>query len=132
MILSGALISLGVFLTYGLSKNMFGGIEFRPEGIIMSLIILFFTLLFGMVFKRTIPSENTAPSLTDKEAALVRNALDEDDADNTKVIIVKQDDAEKGSEETNEWDYQNYNPYMYAYPPEYYDDENYDYDDYEE
>ncbi len=129
LILFGTLLSIGVFLSYGLSQNMFGGIEFRSEGTMMSLIILFFTVLLGLAFKRTLPPENSNSELTEQEASLVRDALEGNENENTKVIVVKQDAVESDTEESDEWDYQEYNPYMYAYPPEYYDDE---YEDLEE
>jgi hypothetical protein len=60
----------------------------------------------------------------------VREALEGDSDDNTKVIVLKQEE-DASSEEEDEWDYESYNPYMYAYPPEYYGDE-YEYEEEEE
>lgn len=131
LILFGTLLSIGVFLSYGLSQNMFGGLELRPEGGLMSLIILFFTVLLGVAFKRVIPAGDAQPQLTDREESLVREALEGNNDENTKIIVVKQDDEDGDSEDDDEWDYENYNPYMYAYPPEYYGDE-YEYEEEEE
>lgn len=131
LILFGTLLSIGVFLSYGLSQNMFGGIEIRSEGAMMSLIILFFTVLLGLAFKRTLPSETPSSDLTEKEASLVREALEGTENENTKVIVIKQDAEESDADEDKDCDYREYNPYMYAYPPEYYDDED-EYDDLEE
>ncbi|MDP6532363.1 MAG: hypothetical protein QF845_03775 [Candidatus Marinimicrobia bacterium] len=130
IILFGTLLSVGVFLSYGLSQNMFGGLELSPEGGLMSLIILFFTVLLGFAFKRTLSPNNNAHKLTGHEQSLVREALEGDSDDNTKVIVLKQEE-DASSEEEDEWDYESYNPYMYAYPPEYYGDE-YEYEEEEE
>jgi len=46
----GGLLSLAFFLNYGLDTNMFGGFEFKLEGVVGSVLILFFTVLMGVLF----------------------------------------------------------------------------------
>ena len=38
IILFGVLLSLGIFFSFGIAQNMWGGFEFQPEGSILSLI----------------------------------------------------------------------------------------------
>ena len=46
----GGLLSLAFFLNYGLDTNMFGGFELKLEGVVGSVLILFFTVLMGVLF----------------------------------------------------------------------------------
>ena len=136
LILFVVLLSLAVFLNYGLSQNMFGGYELKADGSLIALLVLFFGGLIGMIFRQSI-SDSPAPSLSSEDLALVNKALEKsdnlDDAKvDPKVIVVKQEapkEAVKEEEEEEEWDYSQ----MYAYPPEYYEEyEEYEEDEYEE
>ncbi len=42
LILFVVLLSLAVFLNYGLSQNMFGGYELKSDGSLIALLVLFF------------------------------------------------------------------------------------------
>jgi len=136
LILFVVLLSLAVFLNYGLSQNMFGGYELKADGSLIALLVLFFGGLIGMIFRQSI-SDSPAPSLSSEDLALVNKVLEKsdnlDDAKvDPKVIVVKQEapkEAVKEEEEEEEWDYSQ----MYAYPPEYYEEyEEYEEDEYEE
>ena len=136
LILFVVLLSLAVFLNYGLSQNMFGGYELKADGSLIALLVLFFGGLIGMIFRKSI-SDSPAPSLSSEDLALVNKALEKsdnlDDAKvDPKVIVVKQEapkEAVKEEEEEEEWDYSQ----MYAYPPEYYEEyEEEEEDEYEE
>ena len=139
LILFIVLLSLGVFLNYGLSQNMFGGYELKSDGSLIALLVLFFGGLIGMVFREYI-SVTPASSLSTEELALVNNALKKsENIDQTKtdpkVIVVKQEtpkdedeDEDEDEEEDEEWDYSQ----MYAYPPDYYEDDEYEDDEYED
>ena len=136
LILFVVLLSLAVFLNYGLSQNMFGGYELKADGSLIALLVLFFGGLIGMIFRQSI-SDSPAPSLSSEDLALVNRALEKsdnlDDAKvDPKVIVVKQEapkEAVKEEEEEEEWDYSQ----MYAYPPEYYEEyEEEEEDEYEE
>ena len=128
LILFVVLLSLAVFLNYGLSQNMFGGYELKADGSLIALLVLFFGGLIGMIFRQSI-SDSPAPSLSSEDLALVNKALEKsdnlDDAKvDPKVIVVKQEapkesvKEEEEEEEEEEWDYSQ----MYAYPPEYYEE----------
>ena len=125
LILFVVLLSLAVFLNYGLSQNMFGGYELKADGSLIALLVLFFGGLIGMIFRQSI-SDSPAPSLSSEDLALVNKVLEKsdnlDDAKvDPKVIVVKQEapkEAVKEEEEEEEWDYSQ----MYAYPPEYYEE----------
>ena len=136
LILFVVLLSLAVFLNYGLSQNMFGGYELKADGSLIALLVLFFGGLIGMIFRQSI-SDSPAPSLSSEDLALVNKVLEKsdnlDDAKvDPKVIVVKQEvpkEAVKEEEEEEEWDYSQ----MYAYPPEYYEEyEEEEEDEYEE
>ena len=50
VIVFGGLLSTAFFLNYGLSTNMFGGFEINLEGVVGSILILFFTVLMGVLY----------------------------------------------------------------------------------
>ena len=138
LILFIVLLSLGVFLNYGLSQNMFGGYELKSDGSLIALLVLFFGGLIGMVFREYILA-TPASSLSTEDLALVNRALKKsENIDQTKsdpkVIVVKQetpkdeDEDEDEDEDDEEWDYSQ----MYAYPPDYYEDDEYEDDEYED
>ena len=130
LILFIVLLSLGVFLNYGLSQNIFGGYELKSEGSLIALLVLFFGGLIGMVFREYI-SVIPVSSLSTEELALVNNALKKsENIDQTKtdpkVIVVKQETPKDDEDdEDDEWDYSQ----MYAYPPDYYEDDEYEDDE---
>lgn len=131
IMLFGFLLAIGVFMTYGWEQNMFGGYVIRSEGSIFALIILFFSVLAGVLFNRSKEPAEKAESaaLSDREKELVRKALKETEGEGPepKVIVVKTETpAEEEEEEEEEYDYERYG--LYSYPPEYYD-EDYDEDD---
>ena len=115
----GGLLAVGVFLVYGTKPNMFGGIEIQEEGAVFALLVLFFSILTGMLFNR---NDGLGKNLlTGEEKELVNKAIKESDNEvSPRVIVVKQE-AEQKEEKNNQPD--EYTPY-YAYPPEYdyYDD----------
>ena len=115
----GGLLSVGVFLVYGTKPNMFGGIEIQDEGAVFALLVLFFSILTGMLFNR---NDGLGKNLlTGEEKELVNKAIKKSDNEvSPRVIVVKQE-AEQKEENNNQPDEDT--PY-YAYPPEYdyYDD----------
>ena len=115
----GGLLAVGVFLVYGTKPNMFGGIEIQEEGAVFALLVLFFSILTGMLFNR---NDGLGKNLlTGKEKELVNKAIKESDNEvSPRVIVVKQE-AEQKEESSDQPD--DITPY-YAYPPEYdyYDD----------
>ena len=72
IILFGFLLSLAVFLSFGMKRNMFGGYEFIPEGGAGSAILLLIIVLVGILFKQparaqTIKKQSDPKSLLDAE-----------------------------------------------------------------
>ena len=56
----GVLLALSVFLDAGLEQNMFGGLNFLSKGIASSTILLFFSVLLGVLFKNMAPNISTS------------------------------------------------------------------------
>ena len=59
IIFFGVLLTLGIFMAFGVTQNIFGGFEFQTEGSLVSLIILFFSILTGMLFRNHIIGGST-------------------------------------------------------------------------
>lgn len=134
LILFVVLLSLAIFLNYGLSQNIFGGYELKSDGSLIALLVLFFGGLIAMVFREYI-SAAPASSLSSEDLALVNRALKKSEnigqtKSDPKVIVVKQEMSKEEEDEDSEeeWDYSQ----MYAYPPDYYDDDEYEDDEYED
>ncbi len=124
IILFGVLLALAVFMNFGWEQNIWGGIEFKAEGSIMALLVLFFGTLTGVLYRQRIGvSDHT---LTDREQELVDKALQGDD--DPRVIVVKQE-AEKEEDDEDEEDYDEYEEYDYAYPYYFDEDDDYEYED---
>ena len=138
----GILLSIGVFMGFGVTQNMWGGIEFVSEGSLFALVVLFFSILTGMLFRNQpfVQPAGARNNLSDQEKRWIENALKDNnvkaDVNDPKVIVVKQESNDKEKDvsaddhksENNQYN----NPYVYAYPPEYYYDEDDYEDDYEE
>ena len=130
IILFGVLLAVGVFMAYGITQNMWGGMEFKTEGLLISLVVLFFSILTGMLFRGQFSSDS-AGALSSNEKELVRQAIESSENTTTadpRVIVVKQESApvpvvEKEEEKTPEYPY-GYDPYAYAYPPDYDEDDD--------
>ena len=129
------LLSLAVFLNYGLAQNIWGGYELKSDGSIIALLVLFFGGLIGLMYRQHLLG-TPVPSLSAEDQSLVNKALGQNDNDGStdpKVIVVKQEvpqvkkdnEDNEDNEDDEEWDYSN----MYAYPPEYYEDYYDDEDD---
>ena len=67
IIFFGVLLSIAVFLSFGVRRNMFGGYELAPEGGAGSAILLLIIVLVGIHFKNnsTLPANNTQPASED-------------------------------------------------------------------
>jgi len=152
IMLFGLMLSLGLFLGFGVTQNMWGGYDLKPEGAIFALIIFFFSVLTGLNFKnqqKTKVSE-LKPSLgfSEEDRNLVMNAINKNtnlsdtQKNEPKVIIVKQEPAviesinkEKQQQvsELNPYDPHGVsnNPY-FAYPSDYYEEDEYDDDEWED
>ena len=145
IMLFGVMLSVGIFLGFGVTQNLWGGFEFKPEGSLLSLVILFFAILTGLNFRNqqetSIQSANSKSGLTQQDRELVMSALNKSQSlspsnDEPKVIVVKQEVPEpvnKDSDEKKSIDSvqppahdpygMSQNPY-FAYPPDYYYEED--------
>jgi hypothetical protein len=120
IILFGVLLALAVFMNFGWEQNIWGGIEFKAEGSVMALLVLFFGTLSGVLYRQRIGVSDK--TLTAKEQELVDKALQGDD--DPRVIVVKQEvESDNNNDEEDDDEYEEYD---YAYP--YYFDENDDYE----
>lgn len=126
IILFGVLLALAVFMNFGWEQNIWGGIEFKAEGSIMALLVLFFGTLCGVLYRQRITVNDQ--TLTTSEQELVDKALQGDD--NPRVIVVKQEAETKDNDEEDDYDeYEEYDEYDYAYPYYFDEDDEYEYDD---
>ena len=103
IILFGLLISIGYFLNFGTSNNMFGGINFNKETIIGSLMILLISVVLGVLFNN---------SFYRKETSTLNNFNSDKDA------RVKNKTAETKKEFDNNESYPEEEGYEEYYPEE--------------
>jgi len=145
IILFGVLLSIGIFFGFGVTQNMWGGFEFQTEGSVFALVILFFAVLTGLNF-RSQGASKVSPAnmggLSDTDRDMVMNAIKQSNGgqgskDDPKVIVVKQEMAPEKEEKKEEQPNPNdpygmaNNPY-FAYPPDYYYDEDEDDEEYDD
>ena len=133
IILFGVLLSLAVFMNFGWEQNIWGGSEFKAEGSVLALVVLFFATLSGVLYRQQFAA--VQPQLTSSEQELVDKALRGEE--NPRVIVVKQemeDDNtdDEDDEDDEDDDYEEYKEYDYAYPYYFDEDDEYIYEDDEE
>mgnify|MGYP000240813642 FL=1 len=130
IILFGVLLSLAVFMNFGWEQNIWGGIEFKAEGSVLALVVLFFATLSGVLYRQQFAA--VQPQLTSSEQELVDKALRGEE--NPRVIVVKQEmeDDNTEDEDDEDDDYEEYKEYDYAYPYYFDEDDEYIYADDEE
>ena len=154
IMLFGVMLSVGIFLGFGITQNLWGGFEFKAEGSLLALVILFFAILTGLNFRnqqQVLRSSASNPdSLSDDDRKFVLSAIDKvknsnqsTQSNDPKVIVVKQE-APVTTEASNEKDELNpattYDPYLmannpyFSYRPDYYDeyDDDDEWDDFED
>ena len=88
IIVFGALLALSVFLDAGLERNMFGGLNFLSKGIAYSTILLFFSVLLGVLFK------NMAPNISASNAQIISR-------DPIAVPAINNNNLEKNADNAN-------------------------------
>ena len=115
IILFGVLLSLAVFMNFGWDQNIWGGIEFKAEGSVMALLVLFFSTLSGVLYRQRLTTGGQ--QLSAREQELVDRAIQGED--DPRVIVVKHEAEE--DEEDDEDEYDEYDEYDYSYPY-YFDD----------
>lgn len=130
----GILLAGSVFLATGLEQDIFGGFKLKTEGAIYAIMILFFTIMAGVLFRSMSQKQDITieSQLSNRDRELVEKALAAKNgaAADPRIIVVKQDAPPvKEKPEEEEYDYGDYDPYAYQYPPEYYAEEDDDDDD---
>ena len=155
IMLFGVMLSVGIFLGFGVTQNLWGGFEFKPEGSLLSLVILFFAILTGLNFRNQQSilrsSGSSSASLSDDDRKFVLNAIDKaksskqsTEVNDPRVIVVKQETPaaiEKPEQKEELNPASPYDPYLmannpyFSYPPDYYEeyeDDEWDDDEYDD
>ena len=117
IILFGLLISIGFFLNFGISSNMFGGTDFNKETILGSLMILLVSVVLGVLFNN---------SFSEREKHKSTNyTIDKDmEVKNKKAETTKEVDGNSHYPEEEEYD--EYYPEEEEYDEYYPEEEEYD------
>ena len=79
IIVFGFLLSSAVLLKYGWEQNMFGGFVFNLEGAMLSAVLLFFSVLLGVLFQNSHPSHHLSsnkPVSSEPQAPPVKSTVD--------------------------------------------------------
>mgnify|MGYP001206962231 CR=1 FL=1 len=146
IILFGILLAIGVFTSFGIKQNIFGGYDLQNDGSIFSLIILFFSILTGLNFRKNsidIKNLNARNGLSDSDRDLVMNAIKQTGdekkiSEDPKIIVVKQENKKEEKVEDFSASQATPDPYgmannpYFAYPPDYYNNEEYEDEEYED
>ena len=120
IVLLGGMLSVGFFLNYGVTKNMFGGFNINLEGATASAVVLFFSVLLGINL-RSHPANSIKP---DTLEAPVSSSAEPAPAEPDKFDV-----SNDLSSDVFDENYPYYDPSEYEYPDGYdyeYDDEGYE------
>ena len=86
IILFGLMLSLGIFLGFGIDQHLHGGYTIQSEGLIFSLVILFFAIITGLNFRNQqaslLPSNSSG--LSDEDRNLVMDAINKSQKKNLR------------------------------------------------
>ena len=119
VIVFGGLLSTAFFLNYGLSTNMFGGFEINLEGVGGSILILFFTVLMGVLYNGNSQNSDSKDPIIQTPAAQNNN--------NEQSVELSDDENEDYV-----YDYDDYDDYGDMEDLEdYYYDQEYEEEEYE-
>lgn len=101
VIVFGIMLSLAFFMNYGLSTSIFGGFEIMLEGVVGSILILFFTVLLGVLFNNNNVERNTMNA--DTSQAIMPQT------ETKQQPITSTEESEKDTDEYDEYgDYADY------------------------
>ena len=115
IIVFGVLLSLAAFLNYGIEQNMFGGFSVDLEGLAGSAILLFFSVLLGVLFRNKPFSLTRAPEATQPASPLISRV--------EKEPVDDSEDDDVGYDYPDDEDYE-------AFYSDYFDDDSpYEYDE---
>ena len=110
IILFGVLLSLSIFLSFGLKKNMFGGYEFVAEGGAGSAILLLIIVLVGILFKKNSVTPSTSIQPVHKMSLKPSSVEAQAQAKNEKNSSANDTDEEDGYNDYG-WDEEDYEEY---------------------
>ena len=120
IVLLGGMLSVGFFLNYGVTKNMFGGFNINLEGATASAVVLFFSVLLGINLRMRPAASIKSDTLETPITSSAEPTLAESD---------KFDVSNDLSSDAYNENYSYYDPSEYEYPGDYdyeYDDEDYE------
>jgi hypothetical protein len=100
VIVFGVMLSLAFFMNYGLLTSMFGGFEIKLEGVVGSVLILFFTVLMGVLFNNA-NTDHTSQDISTPLSPTVQ----------PKIVAQPVESSDESDNEDNEYDYDEYDGY---------------------
>ena len=116
IIFFGFLLSSGVFLSFGMRRNMFGGYEFNPEGSVGAAILLFLIVLVGVLFKNNSNDlrlhANSPPTDIETKSEQIK-LVKREDKESREINSFYHDQGEE-SDQDEEIDYDDYEFYEYG------------------
>ena len=119
IILFGVLLSIAVFLSFGMMRNMFGGYEFVPEGGAGAAILLLIIVLVGILFKNnsTLSVINTQRDSKESSSSGLSREIqaqpqDYENPADEGAFDSKSYENDEGYEDFGDyWDYEDYEDY---------------------
>ena len=97
VIVFGVMLSLAFFMNYGLLTSMFGGFEIKLEGVVGSVLILFFTVLMGVLFNNA-NTDHTSQDISTPQSPTVQ----------PKIVTQPVESSDESDNEDYEYDYDEY------------------------
>ena len=97
VIVFGIMLSLAFFMNYGLLTSMFGGFEIKLEGVVGSVLILFFTVLMGVLFNNA-NTDHTSQDISTPQSPTVQ----------PKIVTQPVESSDESDNEDYEYDYDEY------------------------
>ncbi len=134
IMLFGIMLSIGIFMGFGVNQNMWGGIEFNTEGSIFALIILFFSVLTGLSFRNQSNQVLPVNNLTESDKDLVMNAIKQtkgeaETSNDPRIIVIQKESEEKDNRPDQDDSYNMMNNPYFSYHQDYYEDDDEDDDE---
>lgn len=107
LIIFGILLATAIFMAFGIEQDIWGGYRVKPDGAILSLLILFFGVMPGLVFfyfqRKPVVTEPLVPQA---------------DAPRAAAPVTPPPVETSSPETTEEPAYQDWEDYQYLYDPE--------------
>ncbi len=127
LIIFGVLLASAIFMAFGIEQDMWGGFRLKAEGALLSLIILFFAVMPGLVFyyfhKPVTPQTAVPDRMPTEKSPLLETTRPPEPPPPTGEMY------DYGYPEWTEEDYEYYDPEAWA---AYYEGEEYEEEEEEE